>query len=98
MTCWNHVHTNYKIATASGAGTPNMAHNNLIYIALPSCYCLGIADRQAQQLYDICHKTCNTQEPLNEYAECVCMLGTGGTSEDESDLEKTCQQPYRSHL
>src|SRR5882672_10241579 len=26
------------------------------------------------------------------------MLGTGGTSEDESDPETTCRQPYRGHL
>src|SRR5882724_4270616 len=30
--------------------------------------------------------------------ECVCMLGTGGNSEDESDPETTCRQPYRGRL
>jgi len=26
------------------------------------------------------------------------ILGTGGTRKDESNLETTCQQPYRGHL
>ena len=51
-----------------------------------------------QQLYDIRRETCETQGSLNEYEECVGMLGTGGTSEDESDWETTHQQPYRGRL